>query len=160
MVLVAACAPADEIQPAHGVEPDGLLLGAILPETGPVAFLAPAMVTGLEMAIEEINAKGGVLGRLAARWCRVPVVVHTFHAFSFHDFMGGLRRRLYLFLERRVRKAAHAYVAVAPQVAREAVEDVNGAQPPESRTYNKSGDEAHDTEVDRQNRGDDEHDDE
>jgi glycosyltransferase involved in cell wall biosynthesis len=68
------------------------------------------------------HAKGGVLGRLAARWCRVPVVVHTFHAFSFHDFMGTLRRRTYQFLERRVRKAAHAFVAVAPQVAREAVE--------------------------------------
>ena len=68
------------------------------------------------------HAKGGVLGRLAARWCRVPVVVHTFHAFSFHDFMGTMRRRFYLFLERRVRRAAHAFVAVAPQVAREAVE--------------------------------------
>jgi glycosyltransferase involved in cell wall biosynthesis len=68
------------------------------------------------------SAKGGVLGRLAARRCRIPVVVHTFHAFSFHDFMRSSRRRLYLFLERLVRKATHAFVAVAPQVAREAVE--------------------------------------
>jgi glycosyltransferase involved in cell wall biosynthesis len=67
-------------------------------------------------------AKGGFLGRLAARWCRVPVVVHTFHAFSFHKFMRAARRRWYLFLERLVRRATHSFVAVAPQVAREAVE--------------------------------------
>lgn len=68
------------------------------------------------------SSKGGVLGRLAARWCRVPVVVHTFHAFSFHAFMRSSRRRWYLFLERLVRGTTHAFVAVAPQVAREAVE--------------------------------------
>jgi glycosyltransferase involved in cell wall biosynthesis len=68
------------------------------------------------------SAKGGFLGRLAAAWCRVPVVVHTFHSFSFHNFMRSSRRRIYLFLERMVRRATDSFVAVAPQVAREAVE--------------------------------------
>jgi glycosyltransferase involved in cell wall biosynthesis len=68
------------------------------------------------------SSKGGVLGRLAARWCRVPIVVHTFHAFSFHEFMPPFRRRWYLTLERLVRGSTHAFAAVAPQVAREAVE--------------------------------------
>jgi UDP-N-acetylglucosamine:LPS N-acetylglucosamine transferase len=31
------------------------------------------------------SAMGGFLGRLAAWLCRVPVIVHTFHGFSFHD---------------------------------------------------------------------------
>jgi glycosyltransferase involved in cell wall biosynthesis len=68
------------------------------------------------------NAKGGFLGRLAARLCRVPVVVHTFHSFSFHDFMSAKRRWAYLLLERLARPHTDEFLAVAPQVAREAVE--------------------------------------
>ena len=66
--------------------------------------------------------KGGILGRLAARLAGVPVVVHTFHGFSFHEFMSPRRRTTYVRLERFVSRMAHRYVAVAPQVAREAVE--------------------------------------
>jgi len=68
------------------------------------------------------SAKGGFLGRIAAWLCRVPVVVHTFHGFSFHDFMGPLRRRAYLALERLVRPMTDGFLAVSPRVAREAVE--------------------------------------
>jgi glycosyltransferase involved in cell wall biosynthesis len=67
-------------------------------------------------------AKGGFLGRLAARLALAPVVVHTFHAFAAHPFMGTPRRILYLFLDRLVRPLADKYVAVSPSVAREAVE--------------------------------------
>jgi len=68
------------------------------------------------------SSKGGILGRLAAWVCRTPVVVHTFHGFSFHAYMSSLRRRVYLFIERLVRPMGHAFLAVAPEVAREAVE--------------------------------------
>jgi glycosyltransferase involved in cell wall biosynthesis len=68
------------------------------------------------------TAKGGFLGRIAARLCRTPVIVHTFHAFSFHEHMSRLRRFAYLKLERMARSKTHKYIAVAPQVAREAVE--------------------------------------
>jgi glycosyltransferase involved in cell wall biosynthesis len=67
-------------------------------------------------------SKAGLSGRLAARLAGVPVVVHTFHIFAAHEGLGGLRRRAYLFLDRAVRSLAHRYVAVAPRVAREAVE--------------------------------------
>lgn len=67
-------------------------------------------------------AKAGVLGRLAARLTRVPVVVHTFHAFAAHAFMGAPRRAAYLLLDRLARRLAHRYIAVSPRVAREAVE--------------------------------------
>jgi glycosyltransferase involved in cell wall biosynthesis len=68
------------------------------------------------------SSKAGFLGRLAAWICRTPVVVHTLHGFSYHDFMGGRRRRAYLALERLVRPMTDWFLAVAPQVAREAVE--------------------------------------
>ena len=39
-----------------------LLMGYLLPETGQLAFLGPPMISGVQMAVEEINAAGGVLG--------------------------------------------------------------------------------------------------
>jgi glycosyltransferase involved in cell wall biosynthesis len=67
-------------------------------------------------------AKAGLVGRVAARLTNTPVVVHTFHAFAANSFTGALRRVVYLFLDRCVRRLAHQYVAVSPLVAREAVE--------------------------------------
>ncbi len=48
-----------------GVEREGdgvLKIGSLLPETGSLAFLGPPEFAGLEFAIDEINAAGGVLG--------------------------------------------------------------------------------------------------
>jgi len=43
---------------------DGVLkIGSLLPETGSLAFLGPPEFAGLEFALEEINAAGGVLGK-------------------------------------------------------------------------------------------------
>jgi len=67
-------------------------------------------------------AKAGMLGRLAARIVGTPVVVHTFHALPVHDFMSRRRRALYLLLDRLARPLAHQYVAVAPRLARQAVQ--------------------------------------
>lgn len=82
-------------------------------------------------------SKGGFLGRLAAGLARAPVVVHTFHAFASHPFMGTPRRALYLTLDRLVRPFADRYVAVSPRVAREAVE--NRLAPPGSVVVVPSG---------------------
>jgi glycosyltransferase involved in cell wall biosynthesis len=74
------------------------------------------------LVVHTHSAKAGFLGRLAAWLCRTPVVVHTIHGFSYHDFMSRRRRRAYLALERLVRPMTDWFLAVAPQVAREAVE--------------------------------------
>jgi glycosyltransferase involved in cell wall biosynthesis len=67
-------------------------------------------------------SKAGFIGRIAARLAGAPVVVHTFHLFAAHDGLSWSRRMAYLLLDRLVRPLAHQYVAVAPRVAREAVE--------------------------------------
>jgi ABC-type branched-subunit amino acid transport system substrate-binding protein len=41
---------------------DGLVIGTILPETGPLAFLGPPQIESVNLALEDINAAGGVLG--------------------------------------------------------------------------------------------------
>jgi glycosyltransferase involved in cell wall biosynthesis len=46
------------------------------------------------------NPKPGLLGQLAARAARVPVVVNTLHGFYFHDNMSPAARRLFISLEK------------------------------------------------------------
>lgn len=67
-------------------------------------------------------SKAGLIGRVAARLAGVPVVVHTFHVLAVHKGLSRLRRRSYLLLDRLARPLADRYVAVAPRIAREAVE--------------------------------------
>jgi glycosyltransferase involved in cell wall biosynthesis len=55
-----------------------------------------------------------VLGRLAARAARVPVIVHTVHGWGFHDRMTRRRRAVYVALERLAARAGHKLVAVTP----------------------------------------------
>ena len=49
----------EETEEAAG---DGLTIGYILPETGQLAFLGPPMITGIQLAVEQVNEAGGVLG--------------------------------------------------------------------------------------------------
>jgi glycosyltransferase involved in cell wall biosynthesis len=46
------------------------------------------------------NSKAGFIGRLAAKWAQIPVIVHTVHGFSFHDQEPFWRRILFRFLEK------------------------------------------------------------
>lgn len=41
---------------------DGLVIGSLLPETGSLAFLGPPEIAGVDLAVQEINDAGGVLG--------------------------------------------------------------------------------------------------
>ncbi|MEI6125123.1 MAG: glycosyltransferase family 4 protein [Pseudomonadota bacterium] len=47
------------------------------------------------------SSKTGILGRWAARFARVPVIVHTVHGWGHHDYQNFLVKNLYKFLERR-----------------------------------------------------------
>lgn len=43
---------------------DGVLaFGGLLPETGDLSYLGPPMITGVNLAVQDINAAGGVLGK-------------------------------------------------------------------------------------------------
>lgn len=52
-----------EAPAAGGGEGDGTLtIGTLLPETGSLAFLGPPEFAGVELAVQEMNESGGVLG--------------------------------------------------------------------------------------------------
>ncbi|MBN1147316.1 MAG: glycosyltransferase family 4 protein [Anaerolineales bacterium] len=59
------------------------------------------------------SSKAGILGRLAARLAGVPVIVHTVHGWSFHDYMSPLLRSTYILLERWTASFSDALIAVA-----------------------------------------------
>ncbi len=67
------------------------------------------------------TAKAGVLGRLAARARRVPVVVHTIHAFPVHDRMPWWQRGPLLAAERLAGRCADRIVALCQANADEAL---------------------------------------
>ncbi|MCW2613836.1 MAG: amino acid transporter substrate-binding protein [Frankiales bacterium] len=49
-------------------EADGVLtVGTLLPQTGSLAFLGPPEFAGVDLAVQEINANGGVLGKPVAK---------------------------------------------------------------------------------------------
>ena len=46
------------------------------------------------------SSKAGIIGRLAARAAKVPVVVHTVHGQAFHPYQSKWKNRLFIALER------------------------------------------------------------
>jgi branched-chain amino acid transport system substrate-binding protein len=57
-LVAAACGGGDDVE----ISTDPLKLGYLLPETGQLAFLGPPMISGVQLALQEINEAGGVLG--------------------------------------------------------------------------------------------------
>jgi glycosyltransferase involved in cell wall biosynthesis len=62
------------------------------------------------------TAKGGFLGRLAARIAGVPHVVHTLHGVTFHDHIHPLLRRAYILLERFAARWCDVMITVGEDV--------------------------------------------
>jgi glycosyltransferase involved in cell wall biosynthesis len=62
------------------------------------------------------TAKAGVLGRIAARACRVPAVVHTFHGHLLHGYFSPAVTRAVVQTERTLARGTTRLVAVGAQV--------------------------------------------
>ncbi|MFA6004556.1 MAG: glycosyltransferase family 4 protein [Elusimicrobiota bacterium] len=59
------------------------------------------------------SSKAGILGRLAAWSAGVPVRVHTFHGFGFHDRQPAWRKTLYVWAERLCARLSQALIFVS-----------------------------------------------
>lgn len=67
------------------------------------------------------SSKAGILGRMAAKRCGVPCVVHTIHGLPFHPYEGALRNRLYIYLERRAARMCDLIITVADAMTEQAL---------------------------------------
>jgi glycosyltransferase involved in cell wall biosynthesis len=57
-------------------------------------------------------AKAGTIGRLAARICGVPLVVHTYHGHVFHSYFSPLKTRLFVTIERALGLATNRIIVL------------------------------------------------
>jgi glycosyltransferase involved in cell wall biosynthesis len=62
------------------------------------------------------TAKAGLLGRIAARRCRVPIVVHTFHGHVFHGYFSPAKTAAFVWLERRLARLSSRLITVSETV--------------------------------------------
>ncbi|MEV0393996.1 glycosyltransferase [Polymorphospora rubra] len=86
-----------------------------------LAALTRIIADGGYDVVHTHTAKAGTLGRAAAAHAGTPRIVHTFHGLPFHPFQAGWRRRAHLATERWLARRTHAFLAVGPAVAAEAV---------------------------------------
>lgn len=62
LLVLAACSSSDDSS-SDGASGAALKIGSLLPETGSLAFLGPPEFAGVDLAVQEINDAGGVLGQ-------------------------------------------------------------------------------------------------
>jgi glycosyltransferase involved in cell wall biosynthesis len=67
------------------------------------------------------GTKPGVLGRLAAHRCKVPVVVHTFHGHVFHSYFSSFVSACIVQIERWLARYSTALIAISEVLQQELV---------------------------------------
>lgn len=58
------------------------------------------------------TAKAGILGRLAAKMAGTPIIVHTVHGITFHEFRHPFARSCFRLLEQAVARITDQFIAV------------------------------------------------
>jgi len=61
------------------------------------------------------TSKAGILGRWAALFCRVPIIVHTPHGHVFWGYFGPVKTRLFVWLERMTARFTDAIITLTSQ---------------------------------------------
>ena len=67
------------------------------------------------------TAKAGLLGRVAARMARVPIVVHTYHGHVLRAYFGPVKTAAFRWLETGLGRVTHVLVAVSQAVKQDLV---------------------------------------
>ncbi len=58
-------------------------------------------------------SKAGMLGRMAAIYCGVPYIFHTFHGHVFHSYFGKIKTSVFIAIERFLAKRSTAIIAIS-----------------------------------------------
>lgn len=94
------------------------ILPELLREVNPAHDLAALgklyrfMRAGQYDIVHTNSSKAGILGRIAARLARTPLIVHTVHGWSFHDHMSPAVRKAYILLEKWTTSFSNALIVV------------------------------------------------
>jgi glycosyltransferase involved in cell wall biosynthesis len=64
-------------------------------------------------------SKAGALGRIAAKKCNVPIILHTFHGHVFHSYFGKTKTFVYKNIERWLSKKSTGIIAISEQQKKE-----------------------------------------
>lgn len=67
------------------------------------------------------SSKAGVLGRVAARAARVPVVVHTLHSLVYHDYQPAAVNFSYRMIKKTLSPLTDHYVSVSDNIRQRAI---------------------------------------
>lgn len=70
-------------------------------------------------------SKAGAIGRLAAKSCGVPVIVHTFHGHVFHSYFGKIKTRLVKTIERFLARLSTGIIVISELQKEEIVTQFN-----------------------------------
>jgi glycosyltransferase involved in cell wall biosynthesis len=68
------------------------------------------------------SSKAGLIGRWAAWFSGVPVIIHTIHGFGFNEYQKVAIRKLYIFLERITAFITDRLIAVSDNTLRQGLE--------------------------------------
>ena len=74
------------------------------------------------------TAKAGFIGRLAAKIAGVPIIIHTLHGLSFHDFMPRWQKRLFILLERFVGQFTNLFISVGENIKAKSIAEKIGSE--------------------------------
>ena len=58
-------------------------------------------------------SKAGLIGRLAAIYCHVPYIFHTFHGHIFHSYFGKAKTLFFIYIERFLARKTTAIIAIS-----------------------------------------------
>jgi len=58
-------------------------------------------------------AKAGALGRMAAKSCGVPIILHTFHGHVFHDYFGAIKTFAFKTIEQQLAQRSTGIIAIS-----------------------------------------------
>lgn len=64
-------------------------------------------------------AKAGTIGRLAAKACNVPVIVHTFHGHVFHSYFNSFKTSIFIAIEQYLARKSTKIIAISEHQKKE-----------------------------------------
>ena len=99
------------------------LLRSIHPYYDLVAFfkILGVLRKGKYDIVHTHSSKAGLLGRIAAKLTRVPIIIHTVHGLPFHDYQGKVMHRIFVIAEKIGAMVSDKIITVTHTISQKAL---------------------------------------